>query len=202
MTSKREPTGALGAAMDGDELHYIAAERYTARPLPGYRFIPGETPHPTADPRGHSYRPPGVPPPPAPPYPGPAHWAECETYLFGCDLYNHAYWWEAHEAWESLWLQAPVEGEDRQLLQGLIQTANAHLKLRMRRFKAVDTLRGRYRAHLAPLAAQLGQAPLMGLQVADWLERLEAYYQPDAAGNAQRRSHDPKIFPFLLMDLK
>lgn len=188
--------------MEGDELHYIAADRYTTRPLPAYRFIPGETAHPTADPRGHSYRPPGATAPPPPPYPAPEHWIECETYLFGCDLYNHAYWWEAHEAWESLWLQTVPGAAERELLQGLIQAANCHLKLRMRRFKAVDVLRLRYRDHLAPLAARLGAASFMGLPVANWLGRLERYYGTDLAAPTPRRAHDPKAFPFLFINLR
>ena len=29
--------------------------RYTRRPFPAYRFVPGKAPHPTCDPDGHSY---------------------------------------------------------------------------------------------------------------------------------------------------
>ncbi|MBI4006737.1 MAG: hypothetical protein HY356_08705 [Gammaproteobacteria bacterium] len=34
--------------------------RYSDRPFPPYRFIPGKTPHPTRDTEGHSYNKPAV----------------------------------------------------------------------------------------------------------------------------------------------
>ena len=68
------------------------------RPFPAYAYHPGRTPHPTRDPEGHSY---GmvhdVPQPP-----NPEDWRACGDYLYGVDLFNHGYYWEAHEAWEGL----------------------------------------------------------------------------------------------------
>ncbi len=38
--------------------------RYSREPFPAYRFVPGEHPHPTRDPAGHSFgRPEAVVPP-------------------------------------------------------------------------------------------------------------------------------------------
>ena len=58
-----------------------------------------------------------------------ADWPTCEPYLYGIDLFNHGYWWEAHEALETVWLAA---GQKSTLcgtfLQGLIQLAGAQLK--------------------------------------------------------------------------
>ena len=42
----------------------------------------------------------------------------------GLALYRAGYFWEAHEAWEPLWLAAPPNSRERALLQGLIQLAN------------------------------------------------------------------------------
>lgn len=44
--------------------------------------------------------------------------------LAGIDRFNRLEFWEAHEAWEELWLQA--ESDVRQFLQGLIQLAAAY----------------------------------------------------------------------------
>ncbi|MFQ5661093.1 MAG: hypothetical protein ACE5GZ_11755 [Gammaproteobacteria bacterium] len=33
----------------------ITRPRYTNRPFPSYRYVPGKAPHPTRDPDGHSY---------------------------------------------------------------------------------------------------------------------------------------------------
>ncbi len=42
-------------------------------------------------------------------------------YLRGIDLFNRRAYFDAHEAWESLWREQ--EGPDRQFLKGLIQVA-------------------------------------------------------------------------------
>lgn len=102
--------------------------RYTQRAFPPYRFLPFQSgspfPHPRNDPAGHSY--------------GrdedylsgftPADWRTCEAYLYGVDLFNHAYWWEAHEALEAIWLAAGQTSDCGRFVQGLIQLAAAQLK--------------------------------------------------------------------------
>jgi predicted metal-dependent hydrolase len=42
----------------------------------------------------------------------------------GVRLFNERKFWEAHEAWERIWLGA--SGEEKQFLQGLIQLAAAY----------------------------------------------------------------------------
>lgn len=100
--------------------------RYSVEPFPAYRYLPflKGMPHPRRDPAGHSY--------------GkeeayldrfdPQDWDACQPYLYGVDLFNHGYWWEAHEAWEGLWLAAGRDSLAGQFLQGLIQLAAAQLK--------------------------------------------------------------------------
>ncbi|MGH8120751.1 MAG: DUF309 domain-containing protein [Gammaproteobacteria bacterium] len=99
--------------------------RYTDQAFPPYRFVPGKSPHPTRDPAGHSYL--KHPEPPA--AFAAARWQSCPEYLFGIDLFNHGYWWEAHEALEALWVAAGRNTETGQFLQGLILIAVAHLKM-------------------------------------------------------------------------
>ncbi len=100
------------------------APRYSARPFPPYAYVPGKTPHPTRDPKGHSR---GHPPEPLESF-DPASWRECEPYLYGVDLFNHGYWWEAHEALEGVWVAAGRHTHTGLFLQGLIQISVAHLK--------------------------------------------------------------------------
>lgn len=97
------------------------------RPFPPYAFLPGRDPHPTRDPRGHSFGREEEPPPHLPP----ERWAQNAEYLWGADLYNHGYLWEAHEAWEGLWHQAKRDPLQADFLQGLIQCAAACLKVPM-----------------------------------------------------------------------
>jgi len=46
------------------------------------------------------------------------------------DLFNHGYYWEAHEAWEGLWLAVGKSGPVADLLKGLIKLAAAGVKAR------------------------------------------------------------------------
>jgi predicted metal-dependent hydrolase len=100
--------------------------RYTQKPFPPYRYLPfqADIPHPRNNPKGHSY---GEEEAYISDFNEP-DWPACETYLYGVDLFNQGYWWEAHEAWEALWLAAGRETPAGQFLQGLIQLAGAQLK--------------------------------------------------------------------------
>ena len=98
--------------------------RYTDRTFPSYRFIPGKAPHPTRDPKGHSYNKAVEPLEPF----EVDQWQCCDEYLYGIDLFNHGYWWEAHEALEAVWVAAGRRTETGLFIQGLIQIAVAHLK--------------------------------------------------------------------------
>src|SRR5438552_13723799 len=44
----------------------------------------------------------------------------------GAELFNRGLYWEAHEAWEELWLE--LEDEPKLFVQGLIQLAAAYHK--------------------------------------------------------------------------
>jgi predicted metal-dependent hydrolase len=100
--------------------------RYTARLLPPYSYVPRHAPHPVSDPRGHMHGSERERPAPL----EPKRWADSETYLFGIDLFNHGFYWEAHEAWESLWLAAGRQGAAAIWLKALIKLAAALVKLR------------------------------------------------------------------------
>lgn len=104
----------------------MPALRYTHRPLPPYAHTPGQTPHPVSDPRGHLHGQVHEPPPPL----DPSHWHASEVYRYGVDLFNHGYYWEAHEAWESLWLAAGRSGPVAMWLKTLIKLAAAMVKIR------------------------------------------------------------------------
>ena len=155
--------------------------RWVARlKFPPYRHLPGETPHPRIHPEGHSY---GVTEPLGEKPLSSAAWWENEAYLFGVDLYNYAYWWEAHEQWEAAWKQA--EGDTAHLLQGMIQLGAALIKWNLGNDRGREGLWSRSHQHLhqivspqwcgvciRPLAEEAGRffnhhprAPLRG-----WLE--------------------------------
>jgi predicted metal-dependent hydrolase len=60
----------------------------------------------------------------------PPRWHECRDYLHGLDLFNHGFYWEAHEAWEGLWHAAGRKGAAADFLKGLIRLAAAGVKHR------------------------------------------------------------------------
>ncbi len=205
----------------------LAAPRYVDLPMPPYAFVPGRTPHPRRHPDGHLYN---RPEPAAAPL-DPAAWSRSTEYLYGCDLYNHGYWWEAHEAWEAIWKLAPRLSPQRLLLQGLIQTGAAHLKYFLghldgtRRLLAralnflrvcesprsdIDSLHPSSTPSASPSPAFRNPHPairnssdlLMGLPIGAFTAAVERYYTPRLAPTPAPRAHDPAAFPFIVLQLR
>jgi uncharacterized protein len=148
------------------------------RPLPPYTYVPGRSPHPLTDPEGHSY---GARHAPAAPV-EPGRWAESRDYLHGIDLFNHGYYWEAHEVWEGLWHAAGRAGVTGDFLKGLIQMTAAGVKVRQGVPRGVASLAAGaaelFRKVLAALPPR--QTRYLGLDVAELLRFVEGLAgQPD-----------------------
>jgi uncharacterized protein len=134
-------------------------------PFPAYTFVPGRSPHPFSDPAGHSYQ--RVPELPA--VPEPDGWSESRTFLRGVDLFNHGFFWEAHEAWEGLWQACGRRGVLADFLKGLIQLAAAGVKHR----EGVPQGVTNHARRAAELWRATGQESLLGLQCAELIELAE-----------------------------
>ena len=129
------------------------------KPLPPYTYVPGQSPHPVSDPRGHSF---GV----LPDRPNPAvedQWQECQSYLYGIDLFNHGYYWEAHEAWEGLWHACGRRSRMATFLKGLIKLAAAGVKARQGNRVGVRTHAGRAAEHFQQTVSGAADSHYMGL---------------------------------------
>ena len=161
------------------------------RPLPPYTYVPGLSPHPASDPAGHSH---GAPPPAA--ALAADKWQECEEYLFGFDLFNAGYYWEAHEAWEGLWHAHGRSGPVADLLKGLIKLAAAGVKVREGQRHGVTVHAGRAAELFAGLVGS-GETRLLGLDLAS----LERAARTIAADPPRRPAgHDPQVvFELVLM---
>lgn len=151
--------------------------RRTRLELPPYRHVPGLTPHPVTHPDGHSY---GVREEPVD-LAGrrlPDDWRRMEEYLYGIDLFNRAYLWESHEAWEGVW--HAVEG-DRLVagyLQGLIQVAASLLQHHLgHRRGSRNLLRKSADNQAAALdwLAERDRDRFMGIELAAWRQRVESH---------------------------
>jgi hypothetical protein len=152
-----------------------SAPRYCPeRPFPAYRYVPGLHPHPVRDPTGHSYQ-------PQPrrsrhaPWDASA-WKTLLDWLFGVDLFNAFYFWEAHESWEGLWGAKPRDSAPACLLQGLIQIAAALLKIHLRSSAGADQLS---RAGIEKLTATAASCPsLLGLELPETISQFRHYFRP------------------------
>jgi hypothetical protein len=184
-------------APDEDPRFKLAAPRYCDRPFPPYHFTPVRDPHPVADPCGHSYLPPGATHPPVAFFP-PDQWRQSSDYLYGCDLYNHGYWWEAHEAWEGLWRVVPKETAQRRYLQGVIQAGACHLKLLLGHADGVARLRESSCAHLTAALQLAPSSKIMGTRVDDFMNRYVEYLDLCHEQGVENARHIPSKYPYLL----
>lgn len=152
-----------------------------ARALPARAYVPGRSPGP---------RPAAQPDLGAAALPGsmddvPGDWRQHPVYLWGLDLYNHGYPWEAHEAWEALWTRAPRGSVVRDMLQALIQCAAAVVHARAGRAAGQARLAGRALGRLAEVRARAGSRCL-GVDIDALARALRAYGHADGAERAER----------------
>ncbi|MFK5926808.1 MAG: DUF309 domain-containing protein [Desulfuromusa sp.] len=142
--------------------------RYTERPLPEYRHLPFTNAHPFLDKEGHSY---GEKLSPADSFSA-ENWQNCSEYLYSIDLFNHGFWWEAHERLKYMSIGAGRESETGQFVQGLIQIAAALLKHFMQEDSGAATLAELGSGNLRGVAdVYLGiDVPILMTQVQDCLK--------------------------------
>ena len=128
-------------------------------PLPPYAFHPGGPwPHPISDPAGHSH---GVRPEPLEPITNENATAH-PTHRRAIDLFNHGFYREAHEVWESLWMAAGRRGPTADFLKGLIHLAAAGVKIR----EGVPAGVRSHGARAAELFAPFTEPIMLGLELA------------------------------------
>jgi hypothetical protein len=145
------------------------------RAFPPYAYLPGRTPHPTRDPDGHSYGASHEAPAP----PDPTQWRACGDYLYGIDLFNHGFYWEAHEAWEGLWVACGRRGATATFLQGLINLAAAGFKARWDNARGLAANAETARRLFSAAAREIGPGAkcYMGLDVPALADRAAALAQ-------------------------
>ena len=73
----------------------VPERRLPMVPLPWYRFVPGLQKHPDFS---TEHNMPEV--------------SLIHCWDYGWDLYEHHYWWEAHEVWERLWKAMPLDSDE------------------------------------------------------------------------------------------
>jgi len=99
-----------------------------------------------------------------------------KAWCCGLEWLSKSFFWEAHEVFEPVWMSLPQKSPERQLVQALIQLANAGLKAKMGRPKATTRLLNMAEEHLSACRAG-GAEVLMGLRLdkpARWIEERRA----------------------------
>jgi len=134
-----------------------------ARQLPPYSYVSRKFPHPTRDTEGHSY---GMEEPNVS-LNHEEEWRECEAYLWGIDMFNSGYYWEAHEAWEAVWHATGRRGAVADFCKALIKFAAAGVKAREGRTDGVKQHAQRAKQLLESVATQIGKGRqrFMGLSL-------------------------------------
>lgn len=164
-------------------------------PLPPYSYVPGRQLHPVSDPRGHSF---GKEPPPAE-VPDPRQPRSSQPYLRGIDLFNHGYYWEAHEAWESLWKACGGRGTAASFLKGLIKLAAAGVKAKEGNADGVrrHATRAAELFGLVRKSAGPEESIYLGLSLAD-LRHWSSTVMAEAPRLAEAGPRAMVVFPFVL----
>lgn len=89
------------------------------------------------------------------------------AFQTGLAYLGAGYFWECHEVLEAVWMRTPDPSVERDVVQALIQLANARLKLLMGRPQAAYRLCDRVQAHLVRCS---GDVPVLGVRI-DFLQR-------------------------------
>jgi len=163
------------------------------RAFPAYAYLPGRQPHPVRDPGGHSFA-------KEPPVITLGTGLALETFHWGIDLFNHGYYWEAHEAWEGLWHAALGDASQRLFFKSLILMAAAAVKIR--EGKQGPALR--HAARAAAVSRRLPGAPdpvfeeALGMPLAELTKRVETAAKIPREPRRRRPGQPEPVFEFLL----
>ncbi|MFT6397973.1 MAG: hypothetical protein ACJAYU_002728 [Bradymonadia bacterium] len=159
--------------------------------FPDYAYLPGHRPHPRRDQSGHSF---GLAEPEA-------EWPvafDSRLLLHAEALFDAGYYWEAHEAWEAVWLAAGRAGSEAELMQGLIKWAALAIKVRQDRGARLAAFATRVSEHFAAvgedvvLGYDMRMLRQLGAQVSEAVPSLKGDTEPTVQ----------RIFPWRLAEAR
>ena len=113
----------------------------------------------------------------------------------GQTLFNEGKFFEAHEIWEETWID--TEGDERHLLQGLIQVAAGFYKLQVGMPTGTYKLLEKGAGHLRAIPADM-----YGVDLPSLLEKVEEWVKTSKAMIEEfRTNYDASSLPKLTIDL-
>jgi len=119
--------------------------------LPSYTYVPGLTPRPHLN--------------------GTDNWTFQDRMTQGTLLFNHGYYWEAHEIWEGAWITAGRRGVPADFIKALIKMAASGVKMLERNEQGVQ----RHAARALELLTQVIEAPSAGVPAVDTVRALQEF---------------------------
>lgn len=151
--------------------------------LPPYRYVPdGAHPHPVTSSEGHFHGRAFIAPDPT------THlaWMVNPLWLYGVDLYNQRYFWEAHEVWEPLWRALDKAEPPGMFVQALMQVSAAMLKVHIGNLDGVLALWGKAEVRLGQVSKVSDE--LWGLSPQRTYKSFARYFAP-----AVKKGRVPKL---------
>lgn len=131
-----------------------------AIPMPPHAYVPGKT---SRHPEGWFEQLTQAVPKDA----RPEDLVQTQAWSAGLLYFEKGFFWECHEVLEAVWMQTPLGSPEREMVQAVIQLANARLKLLMERPKAVLKICDKVQSHLAACPAK---QPILGLFVGEMVD--------------------------------
>jgi hypothetical protein len=124
-------------------------------------------------------------------------WAENRSYLAAVDLFNHGYYWEAHEEWERLLRVSVPDSPVGRFLKGLVKLSAAGMKVREYSIHGVRRHAASAGEVFADVAAETESEVFCGLRFT------ELQFAADRAAQLTYEAEYPlgepiKVFPFTL----
>ncbi len=160
---------------------------------PAYSYVPGGPfPHPVSDPSGHSF---GHRDSSSMPIVD-DNWQNCSSFLEGIDLFNHGYYWESHEAWETQWHAEGRKGPHADVLRALIKLGAAGVKVREGQPGGVTTHASRARDLLLEVAKT--RPKLLGLSLTKIAAFADQIAKQPPASPVERHVPVAVVFDFRL----
>lgn len=99
---------------------------------------------------------------------------DTQAFITGRAYFDAGYYWECHELLEAVWLRTPEGSPERDMVQAVIQLANARLKLLMQRPRAAWRLCDMVLAHLARCPRDHAILGLRVAQVKIWVKQTQS----------------------------
>ena len=165
-------------------------KRYSNIEFPPYAFVPGRNPHPRSHPEGHLYNKQDSKPDRV----DDKLFLDSQEYLYGIDLFNYGYYWEAHEVWESLWNAHNREGNTANFLKALIRLSASGVKVKQGQEKGINDHSLAASDIFKNILYSTNNDLFLGLSLSDLIDFIKHNIDSLKSGEFNNKIHDQIVF--------